>query len=393
MRSRLSARDILDRLVAFPTVSRESNLDLVDWVEEYLDSYGVVARRVYNDDGTKAAIYAHVGPLIEGGIVLSGHTDVVPVDGQDWDTDPFTVVEKDGLLYGRGTCDMKGFDALALAAVPLAQDAEIVRPLQIALSYDEEVGCTGAPPMIDDMVAHLPRASAVVVGEPSMMKTVTGHKGGIGFDVHVRGVEVHSSIMHRGVNAIMEAAKLIDWANRRNADNRSQSATEVAQMFDPPWTTVHVGQIAGGTAHNITAADCRFGLDFRVVADERAEVWEKRFLAEVARIEAEMQSVCPEAAIAVTPKFDVPPLRPERNGEAEEIARRANGDNRSRVVSYGTEAGHFQDRGYSAVICGPGDIAQAHQPNEFLSSEQFAHGERFIQKIIESLSSNENRSD
>lgn len=393
MSPRLSARDILDRLVAFPTVSRESNLALIDWVEDYLDGFGVKAHRVYNEDRTKAAIYASVGPEVDGGIVLSGHTDVVPVDGQDWDTDPFAVVEKDGRLYGRGTCDMKGFDALALAAVPLAVDADLDRPLQIALSYDEEVGCTGAPPMIDDMVRRLPRAAAVLVGEPSMMKTVTGHKGGKGYDVHVRGVEVHSSIMHRGVNAIMEAAKLIDWANRRNADSSSQSATAVAQMFDPPWTTVHVGRITGGTAHNITAADCRFGLDFRFVADERADEWERQFLAEVARIEAGMKAVSPEAGITVTPKFDVPPLRPERHGAAEEIARWANGDNAPRVVSYGTEAGHFQDRGYSAVICGPGDIAQAHQPNEFISIDQFEQGARFIQKIINSLSSNEKKSD
>ena len=393
MRQRLTARDILDRLVAFPTVSRDSNLDLIDWVEDYLDGFGVPARRVYNDDRTKAAIYANVGPTVDGGIVLSGHTDVVPVDGQDWDTDPFTVVEKDGRLYGRGTCDMKGFDALALAAVPLALDAGVTRPLQIALSYDEEIGCTGAPPMIDDMRAHLPRASAVVVGEPSMMKIVTGHKGGVGYDVHVRGFEVHSSIMHRGVNAIMEAAKIIDWANRQNSDRSSQSKTEIARMFDPPWTTTHVGQIAGGTAHNITAADCRFGLDFRIVADERAEDWEERFLAEVARVETEIRSVCPEAGITVTPRFDVPPLRPEDQGRAEEIARRASGDNGSSVVSYGTEAGHFQDRGYSAVICGPGDIAQAHQQNEFISNEQFADGERFIQRIISILSSNEKSSD
>lgn len=393
MRARLSPREILDRLVAFPTVSTESNLDLVDWVEEYLDGVGVAAHRVYNEDGTKAALFASVGPEVEGGIVLSGHTDVVPVAGQDWDSDPFTVVERDGRLYGRGTCDMKGFDALALWAVPLALEADLRRPLQIALSYDEEIGCTGAPPMIDAMRAQLPQASAVIVGEPSMMRTVTGHKGSRGYTVHVRGFEVHSSIMHRGVNAIMEAAKIIDWANHQNSDNSSRSATSVAQLFDPPWTTIHVGQISGGTAHNITAADCHFGLGFRVVADERADDWEARFLAEIARIEREMKDISPEAGITVQPEFDVPALRPETMGRAEEIARRANGDNASHVVSYGTEAGHFQNRGYSTVICGPGDIAQAHQPNEFISIEQFTSGAEFIQKIINALSSNEKDSD
>jgi acetylornithine deacetylase len=193
----LSAREILEKLVSFPTVSRDSNLALVDWVEEYLNGFGVKAHRVYNKDRTKAAIYANVGPEVAGGIVLSGHTDVVPVDGQDWATDPFSVVEKDGLLYGRGTCDMKGFDALALAMVPVALERGVKRPLQIALSYDEEVGCLGAPPMIDDMVGVLPKAEAVIVGEPSMMQAVTGHKGGSGFSIHVKGFEVHSSLHTR----------------------------------------------------------------------------------------------------------------------------------------------------------------------------------------------------
>ncbi len=175
----LTARELMDRLVGFPTVSRESNLELIDFVEEYLAGFGVKSTRVPNEDGTKAALYAHVGPQVDGGVVLSGHTDVVPVDGQAWDTDPFTVTMRQGKLYGRGTCDMKGFDALALWAVPLALERGIKRPLQIALSYDEEVGCTGAPPMIDHMVSMgLPRADTVIVGEPSMMKVVTGHKGG-----------------------------------------------------------------------------------------------------------------------------------------------------------------------------------------------------------------------
>ena len=203
----LSARALLDRLVGFPTVSRDSNLDLIDFVEEYLDDYGVKATRVPNEDGTKAALYAHVGPEVDGGIVLSGHTDVVPVDGQAWDTDPFIVTERQGKLFGRGTCDMKGFDALALSAVPRALEKGIKRPLQIALRYDEEVGCIGAPPMIDHMVSHgLPRADTVLVGEPSMMKVVTGHKGGIGYKMHFRGFEVHSSLAPQGGSAIIMAA-------------------------------------------------------------------------------------------------------------------------------------------------------------------------------------------
>ncbi len=385
MGRRLSAREILDRLVSFPTVSRDSNLDLTGWVEDYLAGHGVAARRVYDETGKKAALYANVGPEVEGGVVLSGHTDVVPVDGQAWDTDPFTVVESGGKLYGRGTCDMKGFDALALAAVPLALERGVTRPLQIALSYDEEVGCTGAPPMIDDMVAHLPRAAAALIGEPSMMKTITGHKGGIGYDVHFRGFEVHSSLMHTGVNAIMWGAKLIEWANAVNDANRAAAPGPLAAAFEPHWTTLHVGVISGGTAHNITAKDCEFVLTFRVVPGESMGDWDGRLRRKVAGIEAEMKAVRPEAGVELSERFDVPALEPEDAGAAERLVRAITGDNGRHVVSYGTEAGHFQARGYSAVVCGPGDIAQAHQPNEFITVEQFEAGERFMERLVERL--------
>ncbi len=382
----MTAKDLMDRLVGFPTVSRDSNLDLIDFAEDYLNGFGVKSVRVPNEDGTKAALYAHIGPEVDGGVVLSGHTDVVPVDGQPWDTDPFTVTEKDGRYYGRGTCDMKGFDALALSAVPLAIERGLKRPLQIALSYDEEVGCTGAPPMIDHMVAHgMPRADTVLVGEPSMMKVVTGHKGGLGFHMHFQGFEVHSSIAYQGVSAIMMAAKLIDWANQVNVENAAKTPNDIAAPFDPPYTTLHVGQISGGTAHNITAKDCRFGFDFRVVPGDDIEAWKARFHTKLVEIEAEMKAIRPEAGILADPKFFVPGLVPETHGSAEELARRLTGDNSHNVVSYGTEAGQFQERGYSAVVCGPGDIAQAHQPNEFITVDQFRQGEAFIARLVDTL--------
>lgn len=385
MPQRLTPREIMDRLVAFPTVSRDSNLELVDWVEEYLAGFGVTAHRVYDATGKKAAIYANVGPEVEGGVVLSGHTDVVPVDGQEWDTDPFSVVEKDGRLYGRGTADMKGFDALALAAVPLALEMGIRRPLQIALSYDEEIGCLGAPPMIDDMVATLPRAAAAIIGEASSLACVTGHKGTTGFHVHVRGFEIHGSLLPNGVSAVMEAARLIDWANGVNAENRARPPSPVAAMFDPPYTTSHVGQISGGTAHNITAKDCRFGIDFRVVPDESATEWEARFLDRLREVEAAMQAVRPETGIDHRRFFHVPPLAPETDGAAEALVRGITGDNGTHVVSFATEAGQFQERGYSAVVCGPGDIRQAHQPNEFITVQQFEAGWAFVRRVVETL--------
>lgn len=381
----LTSREVLEKLVSFPTVSRDSNLDLADWVQAFLSDNGVSSHRMLNEDGQKAAVYAHVGPDAPGGVVLSGHTDVVPVDGQAWATDPWVVTEKDGKLFGRGTCDMKGFDALALVALVKASKAQLKRPLQVALSYDEEVGCEGAPPLIERMRENLPPAALAIIGEPSMMKVVTGHKGGSGFKVHVHGFEVHSSLMHTGVNAIMEGAKLIEWCNRMNAAGAAAEPAEGAACFDPPWTSVHVGEISGGTAHNITAKDCHFGVDFRYVpTDSRAE-WEARFIEEVRRLEAEMNAVHPDAGIDLVPYFGLPGLRPEDDGPAEQLARKLTGDNASHVVSYGTEAGHFQDAGYSGVICGPGDIAMAHQPNEYLTVEQFTAGEAFMDRLIDHL--------
>ena len=386
MATPLDPRQLLEKLVSFPTVSRDSNLALVDWVEAYLAGFGIPVTRVWNAARTKASLYAHAGPEVAGGVLLSGHSDVVPVDGQAWQSDPWTLSERDGRLFGRGSCDMKGFDALAIWALVRAQTEGVARPLQLALSHDEEVGCTGAPPMIDHMLAGgFPKAEAVIVGEPSMMQVVTGHKGHIGFRVHVKGYEVHSSILHQGVSAVMEAARLIQWANECNAENRGRAPDGDDALFTPPWTTVHVGQIEGGTAHNITAADCRFGLDFRCVPSEPVDQWRCAFRDEVARLEAEMQAVRPEARIEAEEYFTVPGLVPEKVGAAEALARRLTGDNATHCVSYATEAGQFQERGYSTIICGPGDIAQAHQPDEFITIDQFRQGEAFMDRLLDHL--------
>jgi acetylornithine deacetylase len=379
-----TARTLLASLVGFPSVSRDSNLDLIEWVRAWLEGHRIAATVVPSPDGRKASLYAQVGPAVPGGVVLSGHTDVVPVDGQAWTSDPFTVVERDGRLYGRGTCDMKGFDALALAALVLAKRRGVKRPLQLALSHDEELGCVACIPMIEAMAA-LPRASAVIVGEPTMMKVVTGHKGGMAYWLRVKGYEVHSSIMHEGVSAILEAAKLLAWVNAQNAANRAAKPGPLAALFNPPWTTVHTGQIAGGTAHNITAGSCEFGIDFRVVPGEDPDIWQRAFHAKVAEVEAEMKAVRPEAGIAVDERFVVPPLAPETHGAAEALARALTGDNARHVVSYGTEAGQFQARGWSAVVCGPGDIAQAHQADEYLTVAQFNAGWDFMEDLVEGL--------
>ena len=379
-------REMLEKLVSFPTVSNVSNLELIDFVEDYLKGHGVESHRVYDATGQKANLYAVVGPNVEGGVVLSGHTDVVPVKGQAWDTDPFVVTEKDGKLYGRGTCDMKGFDALGLALVPDMLAAGLKRPVQIALSYDEEVGCLGAPFMIDEMVGKLPRAAAVIVGEPSMMQVVTGHKGAIGFRTHVHGFEIHSSLMHQGVSAVMVAARLVNWLRETFEAEQAKAPNAIDAVFEPPYTTFHVGRIQGGTANNITAKDCTFFTDIRSPASQDPMAWFEKYMEFVRTVEAEMQAIVPETSIEVTPPGEPnPALKPEENGVAEALARRITGDNGTHVVSYGTEAGQFQREGYSVVVCGPGNIDQAHQPNEFVSIAQYQAGEAFMRRLIETL--------
>ncbi|OWU83704.1 acetylornithine deacetylase [Oceanicola sp. 22II-s10i] len=385
MTDRLTPYEIMEKLVSFPTVSRDTNIPLIDWVEEYLQGHGVQTFRHLHPDEPKAGLWAHAGPMIEGAVVLSGHTDVVPVDGQEWTSDPYTVTERDGKYYGRGCCDMKGFDALAIWAVVEAQYADLKTPLQLALTYDEEVGLIGVDPLIRDADGKFPKGETAIIGEPSTMEVVTGHKAGKGYSVHVRGFEVHSSMAYKGVSAIMEGAKLIVWANKMNEEGQARKPEGVDALFDPHWTNVHVGMISGGTAHNITAKDCDFVLTFRCVPGDDPEEWGRRFKEEVARVDAEMKAVRPEAGIDLTERFSGRGLTPEENGKAEALTRMLTGDNGTHVVSYGTEAGYFQAHGFSAVVCGPGDIAQAHQPDEFITVAEFEKGHAFMKKLLDHL--------
>ena len=383
------AEALLDRLVAFPTVSRDSNLDLIHFVRDHLAGHGVESRIVPDATGTKANLYAQIGPEVPGGVVLSGHTDVVPVDGQPWTVEPFRLTERDGRLYGRGTADMKGFVALALAAVPEMQATGLARPVQIALSHDEEVGCLGAPAMIREMRATLPPAAAVIVGEPTTLQAVTRHKGVIRLVVTLRGHEVHSSLMHRGVSAVMAAARLAVWAEDRMLAARAAVDPEdpVAALFDPPYQTWHVGDIAGGTAPNITAKDCRFSLDIRTMPGEDQDAAVAAFRARAAALAEEMRTVHPGAGIEVTVGSQTPGCvkEPETEATAERLVRGLTGDNGEHVVAFGTEAGQFQEAGYSAVICGPGSIEQAHRADEYIERDQLAAGQAFLSKMIARL--------
>ncbi len=378
----LTPLQILARLVSFPTVSQVSNLDLIDWLETYLASHAIPTARHWNEDRSKAALLAHAGPLQAGGVVLSGHSDVVPVAGQNWTSDPYELTQREDRLYGRGVCDMKGHVALSVWALVEAQRLGVQRPLQLALSYDEEVGCTGAGPMLETLQAVFPKASLALIGEPSRMQPIQAHKGGVGYQVAVKGFEVHSSLLPYGVSAIMEGARLIGWVNDRNTALQGAQPSALAARFDPPFTTLHVGMISGGTAHNITAADCRFAVEMRVVPGEDLEALAAEFEAAALALAARMQKVHPHSGIHLHRFFRVPALQPEPQGEAEALVRHLTGANAGGVVSYGTEAGIFQAAGYSAVVCGPGDIAQAHQPDEYLDLSQFEAGQAFMARLL-----------
>jgi len=376
-----AARDILAKLVAFDTTSRDSNLELIAWVEAYLDGLGVPHRRAPNADGTKSNLMASIGPAIAGGAVLSGHTDVVPVDGQPWSTDPFTLTQKGERLYGRGTCDMKGFLALALAAAPeLAASAK--RPVHLAFSYDEEIGCLGAPEMIEVIRRELPAPAVVVVGEPTNMEAVNGHKGIATFHVTVTGREVHSSQPHLGVSAVMEAVKLM--ASLNALAERLQAEADPASPFTPKGPTLTIGMVHGGTAHNILARECCFVFDVRAPGPRTPEEIVAPFLAEAEAMDRALKARAPEAGVVVELRTNVPPFRPEPDGAAEVFVRRMTGDNGPpRVVAFAAEAGQFQQAGFSTVICGPGSIDQAHQPDEYVEVAQMQRGALFMRRLIE----------
>ncbi|CAN5233703.1 acetylornithine deacetylase [soil metagenome] len=373
-------------LVAFDTTSRASNLGLIAYVEVYLAPLGVTAHRVVNAEGTKANLFATLGPASEGGIVLSGHTDVVPVDGQAWTSDPFALTRRGDRLYGRGTCDMKGFLALALAAAPVfAAPGRLARPVHLAFSYDEEIGCLGAPHLIRAIAAQLPHPAAVIVGEPTNMEVVSGHKGITTHIVTVTGHEAHSSLTHLGISANMVAIRLMTMLAalaeqlEHEADPRSP--------FMPAHATLTIGQINGGTAVNILARECRFAFDLRTPPGVDAETLLAPFKAEAARIGADMAARWPGTGIMVEHRSAAPPLAPEVDSAAEPIARQLSGDNGpSRVVSYAAEAGQFQAAGFSTIICGPGSIEQAHQPDEYVELSQMERGAVFMERLAAMLS-------
>jgi len=377
-----SSIEMLQRLVAFDTTSRNSNLELIKHIQSYLDGFGVKSTLVPNPEGTKANLFATIGPNAPGGIVLSGHTDVVPVDGQAWTTDPWTLTEKpDGNLYGRGTCDMKGFIAAALAHVPAILRAHLKVPLHLAFSYDEEIGCLGAPALVEKLVGNVPMPRAVVVGEPTMMAVVNAQNAGGGLYATFTGVEAHSSMTHLGVSAIHFAGEFIHWLNVLQEELAQREHPHLDTV--PNHTTINVGIINGGTAGNILARECVLNWGYRTLPGD--DPWEVQRRAEQYIAEdllPKMRARHPDANITLKRRSFLPPLKPEENGEAVKLALEWTGGNRTYAVPYGTEASIFRGHGIPTVICGPGDISQAHQPNEFVAKSQMDACDAFLGKLI-----------
>lgn len=375
--------EMLRRLVAFDTTSRNSNLALIEYVQKYLEGHGIASKLVPNEDGSKANMFATVGPDVKDGVVLSGHTDVVPVDGQPWVTDPWTLTLKDGKYYGRGTCDMKAFYAIALAMVPEFKKAPLKRPIHFALSYDEEIGCFGAHSLAAAMATEVPRPRAIIIGEPTMMTVVHAHKGSQSYVTKFTGFEAHSSMTHLGVSAIHFAGEFIHYLNQ--VQEELEAAAPKNSEFMPAAATFNVGTIVGGTAGNILARECEVLWGYRELPTrpieelgERAKKWLKEVLL------PKMKAKHPAAAIETELRASTPGFSPEGNDEAKTLAGSWSGSNTVGSVVYATEAGIFRKTlGVPTVVCGPGDIAQAHQPNEFLLASQIEACEAFMRRMVE----------
>jgi acetylornithine deacetylase len=376
---------MIERIIAFDTTSRNSNLDLIRWIESYLAGHGIASELFFDDEGRKANLFATIGPADRGGVMLSGHTDVVPIDGQEWTVEAFRVTPRDGRLYGRGTTDMKSFVAVVLAMVPRFQAAPLKTPIHLAFSFDEEVGCLGVRKMIAGLADRPVRPAACIVGEPTEMQVIVGHKGKLSYRCHVRGFECHSSICHTGVNAVEAAAEVIAYLKRMARRMRDQGPHDRA--FDPPYTTVHTGVIQGGTALNIVPKDCWFDFEFRYLpgADPHQLLAEVRDYAETTLL-PEMRAVHADTGFSWSQLSEFPGLGTADDAPVADLARALSGSNRSGKVAFGTEAGLFEAAGIPTVVCGPGSIAQAHKPDEFIAIDQVAACEAFLERLTERLS-------
>lgn len=373
---------ILKELISFDTTSRESNLALIEHIQSYLDNLGIESRITFDNTKSKANLWATIGSYTEGGIVLSGHLDVVPVDGQQWSKNPFDMWQADGKLYGRGVVDMKGFIAVCLAMVPqfLQQNPKI--PIHLAFTYDEEVGCIGVHGLLKDVVDNLPLPRAVIVGEATSMKIIGGHKGSRSFKTVVKGKPAHSSDPRLGVNSIMAAAKLVTRLETLQQELIENHNPEC--QFDPPYSTVDLGIIHGGAANNIIPEFTTVEWGFRLLPEDNADVLQQQVIDYIDQeIAPKLRNQSPDTNVETTCTNEVLPLLPDETSPAEQLLRHLTGLNNSGVVSFGTEAGAFQKSGIPAVVYGPGSITQAHQPDEYIAIDQIGECIDFMHQLLD----------
>ena len=382
--TRMTTIELLERLVSFDTTSRNSNLGLIGFIRAYLDGFGVSYRISTDAAGLKANLHAVIGPREAGGLALSGHVDTVPVDGQAWTGDPFALRRHDGKLFARGSCDMKGFVAACLSAVPDIQALTLARPLHLFISYDDEVGCGGAKRLIQDLDESGLRPSLCVVGEPSGMKPILAHKGKLNLNVTVRGLTGHSSEPSKGVNAVQAAAEAI----ARVAREARRLAVEgpFEDGFDPPHTTVHVGTVQGGTILNIIPEHAAFTMEWRPIPGDSPYAHAERLQAWIAEtIEPPMKAVHPECGFSYEIALEMPGMALPADHALATVVKQIAGSNSAGKVSYGTEGGFFEKAGIPTIICGPGHIAQAHQPDEWIAESELQSCDRFIRRLADRL--------
>lgn len=375
---------LLRRLISFDTTSRNSNLALIEYLRDSLADYGVDSTLYRDADGGKANLYATFGPADVGGLMLSGHTDVVPVDGQDWSSDPFALREESGLLYGRGACDMKGFIAVAMALLPLLKRHDLRRPVHFAFTFDEEVGCLGARQLAAQLREMPVRPAFCLIGEPTGMHVVNGHKGRLAMRCHVHGKEGHSAMPEQACNAVESAAEIISRLRALARRLREEGPYETG--FEPPYTTVHTGLVQGGTALNIVPRDCSFDFEIRnIPSQDPLGLFEELRRQAIDQLLPEMRRTAPQADIRFEELSRAPGLLPNDDDALLRLALAASGDNIAQKVSFGTEAGLYQGADIPTIVCGPGHIVHAHKPDEYVSLEQIARCEAFVTRLISGI--------
>jgi acetylornithine deacetylase len=377
----MNSEQILERLISFPTVSRDSNLALIEYVRDFLASCGVRAKLYGDESGRKANLYAIIGPRDRGGVLLSGHTDVVPVDGQRWTSDPFSLVERGGRLYARGAADMKAFIACALRAAQLATERELRIPLQLAFSYDEEIGCVGVRSLIDDMATWAHRPQFCIVGEPTLLRAAIGHKGKTALAATCRGHAAHSASPGRGVNAIYMAAELVDKIRVRQSSIETGGVRDDA--YEVPYTTLHVGVVRGGTVLNIVPARCDLEFEIRNLPEDDASQIVAGMRADAAAIASSVQRDDVDVGIELEVTNEYPPLDTPADSEVVALVAALTGQHERIKVGFGSEGGLFSERlGVPTVVCGPGSIDQAHKPDEYIERDQLHRCDAMMDALL-----------